>query len=341
MIQGISKIYKSKGAIIMKIGITYDTKEDYENIDYSKYCDFASLTSISFLKKQFEQAGFEVRLIGTYDNLNKLIQSGQLDVDYVYNTAEGLFSRNREGLIPALLEANNIPYIGSDAYALSLTLNKYHTKLLAEANHIPTPNAQLIYLYDEEEKIIKKLEKLSFPIVVKPNYEGSSMGVFYADNLEEGLQHIWENQTTYNQEILCEEYIDGMEITVPVIGNDKDTKALGSVEFYRTNNKPMFLFESDDKHYNDIRCRKASLPSKIEKKVMAYSELLHNFVGCRDVNRVDFRITSDYNIYFLEMNPLPALDPEGSFVCAAKMQGMDFPKILNIIIESAANRYLK
>ena len=62
----------------MKIGITYDTKEDYENIDYSKYCDFASLISISFLKKQFEQAGFEVKLIGTYDNLNKLIQSGEL-----------------------------------------------------------------------------------------------------------------------------------------------------------------------------------------------------------------------------------------------------------------------
>lgn len=62
----------------MKIGITYDTKEDYENIDYSKYCDFASLISISFFKKQFEQAGFEVKLIGTYDNLNKLIQSGEL-----------------------------------------------------------------------------------------------------------------------------------------------------------------------------------------------------------------------------------------------------------------------
>ena len=59
----------------LKIGITYDTKEDYKDIDYSKYCDFASLTSISFLKKQFEQAGFEVQLIGTYQKLNDLLQS--------------------------------------------------------------------------------------------------------------------------------------------------------------------------------------------------------------------------------------------------------------------------
>lgn len=325
--------------ILLKIGITYDTKEDYENIDYSKYCDFASLTSISFLKKQFEQAGFEVRLIGTYEKLNALIQSGQLDVDYIYNTAEGLCSRNREGLIPALLEAHKIPFIGSDSYALSLTLNKYHTKLLAQANNIPTPTAELVYLYDEETEIVEKLKRLSFPIIVKPNYEGSSMGVFYAKTLEEGLQYIREDQETYNQEILCEEFIDGMEITVPVIGNGKDTKALGSVEFYRSNNKPIFLFESDDKHYKDIKCRKAALPSHIEKKVTAYSEQLHNFLGCRDVNRVDFRLSSDYHIYFLEMNPLPALDPEGSFVCASSIQGMDFPKILNKIVEFAVTRY--
>ena len=325
----------------MKIGITYDTKEDYENIDYSKYCDFASLTSISFLKKQFEQAGFDVCLIGTYEKLNTLIQSGQLDVDYIYNTAEGLCSRNRESLIPALLEANKIPYIGSDSYALSLTLNKYHTKLLAQANHIPTPAAELLYLYDKEEEIIGKLKRLSFPIVIKPNYEGSSMGVFYAETLEEGLRCIREDQETYNQEILCEEYIEGMEITVPVIGNGRDTKALGCVEFYRRNNKPIFLFESDDKHYKDIKCRKAAIPSPVEKKMAAYSEQLHNFLGCRDVNRVDFRLSSDYNIYFLEMNPLPALDPEGSFVCAAEIQGMNFPKTLNKIIEFAAMRYNK
>ena len=58
----------------MKIGITYDTKEDYENIDYSRYCDFASLTSISFLKKQFEQAGFETQLIGSYKKLFNLVK---------------------------------------------------------------------------------------------------------------------------------------------------------------------------------------------------------------------------------------------------------------------------
>ena len=274
--------------ILLKIGITYDTKEDYDDIDYSKYCDFASITSISLLKKQFEQAGFEVHLIGTYENLFNLIKLGKLDVDYIYNTAEGLCSRNREGLIPALLEANGIPYIGSDAYALSLTLNKYHTKLLAQYNDIPTPAAELIYLYDTQREKLEKLERLPYPIIIKPNYEGSSMGVLYAKTIQEALQYINDEQKIYNQEILCEEYIDGMEITVPVIGNGKDTKALGCVEFYRGNNKPMFVFGSDDKHYNDIRCRKASISPETWEKLAEYSEKLHNFLGCRDVNRVDF-----------------------------------------------------
>ncbi len=323
----------------MKIGITYDTKEDYTDIDYNKYCDFASLTSISFLKKEFEQAGFAVQLIGSCEKLKKLLASSELNVDYVYNTAEGINSRNREGIIPILLETNSIPYIGSDAYSLSLSLNKYHTKLLAKAFNIPTPNAELIYLYDDEKEIKRKLTKLKFPVVVKPNYEGSSMGLFLANTIEECLSLIGQDQKDYRQEILCEEYIDGMEITVPVIGNGIDTKALGVVEFYRNSGKPISLFESNDKHYANIKCRQASVPDTTERQLKKYSEQLHKFLGCRDVNRLDYRLTSDNKIYFLEMNPLPALDPDGSFVCAAKTQSMNFTDVLKQIVHAAILRY--
>lgn len=322
----------------MKIGITYDTKEDYMDIDGSKYCDFASKTSISFLQKQFIQAGYDTTLIGSCAKLKELISSGKLDVDYIYNTAEGIRSRNREGIIPSLLEAYNIPYIGSDAYALSLTLNKYHTKLLAKQIGIPTPKSEIIYLYDSISERIEKLENLNFPLVIKPNYEGSSMGVFLVNSIEEGLTRIAQNQTDYQQEILCEEYIDGMESTVPIIGNDEKTSALGVIEFYRNDQKPIEIFNSDAKHYANVKCRKAQIPPETECLIKAYSERIHRFLGCRDINRVDFRITADFKIYLLEMNPLPALDPDGSFVCAARLQGMDFPQLLNRIINEAILR---
>lgn len=323
----------------MKIGITFDTMEDYNGIDTSQYCDFASLTSISFLKKQFELAGFDVELIGTYEKLSNLIYSKKLSVDYIYNTAEGLQSRNREGLVPALLEANRIPYIGSDAYSLSLSLNKYHTKLLAKSIGIPTPPSTLIYLYDSVSEIKRKLQQLSFPIIVKPNYEGSSMGIYYTETAEDAYYKIRENQKVYRQEILCETYIDGMEITVPIIGMGKDTKAVGVVEFYYNNCKPLFLFTSNAKHYADIRCREAILPLETINMLKKHSESIHNFLGCRDINRIDFRVSSKGDIYFLEANPLPALDPEGSFCCAAKIQEISFPELLKKIVKFAEKRY--
>lgn len=322
----------------MKIGITFDTKEDYKNIDHSKYCDFASLTSISFLKTQFEQAGYEVLLIGSCEKLKRLLSEGKLEVDYIYNTAEGIFSRNREGIIPSLLEAYNIPYIGSDAYALSLTLNKYHTKLLAQQLGIPTPRAEIIYLYDTEEEKIKKIKKLRFPLVIKPNNEGSSMGIFLVDSIEDALLRVNQDQSDYKQEILCEEFVEGMEITVPIIGNNEKAKALGIIEFYRNDGNPMTIFDSDDKHYKDIRCKEASLPPELEKQIKEYSEKIHRFIGCRDISRVDYRITPDFHAYLLEINPLPALDPEGSFVCAAKLQGMHFSQLLHTIVSEAINR---
>lgn len=325
----------------MKIGITYDTKEEHKNVDYSKYCDFTLQTSIAFLQKQFIQAGYETVLIGSCAKLKELLASGSLEIDYIYNTAEGISSRNREAIVPALLEAYNIPYIGSDAYALSVTLNKYHTKLLAKQIGIPTPEFEIVYLYDSKAETLKKLNNLHFPIIVKPNYEGSSMGLYLVNSAEEAICKIKQNQTDYCQEVLCEEYIDGMEITVPIIGNGEKASALGVIEFYRSNEQPIGIFKSEDKHYTDVQCREAKIPLETARQIKVYSEKMHRFLGCRDINRIDYRVTANNKIFLLEVNPLPALDPDGSFVCAAKLQGMEFPELLNTIVNEAMLRQSK
>lgn len=325
----------------MKIGITYDTKEEHPDIDHSKYCDFTLQTSIAFLRKQFTLAGYEAILIGPCEKLKQRIAEGTLDVDYIYNTAEGVSSRNREAIVPALLEAYNIPFIGSDAYALSVALNKYHTKLLAKQIGIPTPAFEIVDLYDSEDEIVEKLRNLHFPIIVKPNYEGSSMGLYWVNSVEDAICKIEQNQIDYQQEVLCEEYIDGMEITVPIIGNDRKTSALGVIEFYRGSGQPIGIFRSDDKHYTDIQCREADIPPGTAQQIKEYSEKMHRFLGCRDISRMDYRVTNDHKIFLLEVNPLPALDPEGSFVCAGRLQGMEFPELLTRIVNEAVSRQNK
>lgn len=323
---------------MIKIGITYDTIEDYPGVDYSKYCDFASLPSISFLKNQFEQAGFETVLIGSVKQLKAQLEAGTLHTDFIYNTAEGMSSRNREGMIPALLELYGFSYIGSDSYALSLSLNKHHTKILAEYCNIPTPQFEVIYQYDSSCEIHQKVERLNFPIVVKPNCEGSSMGVSIARTMQEAMEAIVQNASDYQQETLCEEYIGGMEITVPIIGTGAKTEALGVIRFCRKDGSDISLFDSDDKHFADIRCEDAHFTAAVKDAVMKYAVDIHNILGCRDINRVDFRIDEQNNIYFLEMNPLPALDPGGSFECAAGLHNMNFSQLLRRIVREAQAR---
>lgn len=319
----------------MKIGITYDTIEDYPDADSTKYSDFASLTSISFLKHQFEIAGYETVLIGSIKTLKAQLESNTLDVDLVYNTAEGMNSRNREGAVPALLELYGIPYIGSDAYALSLSLNKYHTKIIAEYCHVPTPEYRIIYPYDSDDKIRGKIADLPFPFVVKPNYEGSSMGLYLVSTPEEAIEAILKDRSDYHQEILCEKYIAGMEVTIPVIGTGTAAIALNVVRFCQKDGSDLSLFDTEDKHYSDIYCEQAQLPDALKKAVMEQALSLHRMLDCRDINRLDFRVDMQGNAFFLEMNPLPALDPDGSFVCAAKSQGMSFSQLLQRIVQEA------
>jgi len=326
------------GRTQMKIGITYDTIEDYADIDYSKFCDFATLGSISFLKKQFEFAGYEVDLIGSSEKLKLRLKENTLNVDIIYNTAEGIHSRNREGIVPSLLEAHGIPYIGSDAYSLSLSLNKYHTKILAEFIGVPTPKAEIIYLNDSREEICRKVSNLSFPLIIKPNYEGSSMGLYLTETIDSCFNAIEKNQMDYKQEIICEEYIEGMEITVPIIEKGHQIIALAVIQFNYNDGKDIALFTSDDKHYADIRCCDANITETTRKKVVKYAKNLHKLLGCRDINRVDFRIDSDQNIFFLEMTPIPALGPDGSFVYGAKACNMTFPGLLYEIVQNALDR---
>lgn len=322
----------------MRIGITYDTIEDYPNTNYKKYSDFASLTSISFLKREFEKAGFETFLIGSLDKLKKQLESKTITADIIYNTAEGIHSRNREGIIPALLEMYDFPYIGSDAYALSLSLNKYHSKILAEYCNVLTPHYEIIYQEDSLELIKEKLLRLHFPLVIKPNYEGSSMGLYLATTVEEAMKAISQDHQDYNQEVLCEEYIAGIEVTVPIIGTGMTAQPLDIIRFHRRDGSDLSLFDSDDKHYAEIYCESAKLANSTKQKIMEHALTMHRMLGCRDINRLDFRVDTSGNAFFLEMNPLPALDPDGSFVCAARTHGMDLSQLLLRLVKEAENR---
>lgn len=320
--------------ILMKIGIAYDTRDMYNTKD-GVYYDFAEKQSIFSLKKELEDLNYEVVLLGNAYNIMELIKQNQLHCDIVYNTVEGISSRNREGIIPALLELNHIPYIGTDAFGLSLTLNKYLTKVIANYCKIKTPDCCLMRYPCIDNNSWEMLRKLHFPVIIKPNYEGNSSGICVCQDIDEALVQINYLFSQYQTDILCEQFIFGKEITVPYIDNTPAIWDVTTVDVQKTDD---FWLDLNWKLNGDYQNTILELDSATRAKFEYTITSLFKTIGCHDFCRFDFRLTANNDIYFIEANPLPALFKGGSFDVVGQKNGYTYGETLQLIIQTACKR---
>ncbi len=322
----------------MKVGLTYDVAEDYGlPADDWTHADFSTPDGVAFVRAALERCGFEVVPLGNYEKTQRALNAGALrDVDIVLNTAEGIHSRNREGWIPSLLEMNGVPYVGTDAFGLGASLNKAHTKLLCRHLRVPTPE---FFEINSEDDIPIALWQIGCPCVLKPNYEGSSSGLALIRSADAFAETARELLSKYGQTILCERYIDGREITVPILGTGASAHCLGVVETVRRDGAPIGVYAIEEK-FTDV-CEKVLpiLAPGVAESAYRYALMLHNYLGCRDFNRADFRLDAQNRLYFLEMNPLPDLAEESSYPMCCALKGIPFHEALRAIIESALDRY--
>ncbi len=322
----------------MKIGIAYDTSEMY-NLSSSNdlYFDFAEITSINVLKQEIESLGHQVELLGNTENILQLLQKGSFSCDLVYNTVEGIRSRNREGLLPSLLELHNISYIGTDAYGLSFTLDKAMTKILAEHLHILTPRFFVATCQQSHNYIDENLKKMKLPIILKPNYEGNSSGICVCNSYESAHSKVMQMLTRYHSSILCEEFILGKEITVPIIGNSSDEIIYGitTVDIQKSDD---FWLDLNCKLFGDYKNIILDVSEELKEKFKTISLNMFQAVGCKDFARFDYRLTSDNKIYFIEINPLPALFKGGSFDIVGQQHGYSFAETIQLLITNACKR---
>ena len=330
----------------MRVGITYNLKNELSPdaiIDSESFEEYDNQDTISALCGIFEKEGHEVVELGGDINIVEKIKEKK--VDFVFNIAEGRHGRNRESHIPSILEMLNIPYSGSDPLTLGLTLDKVMTKKIALQAGIPTPRYKVV-------KTIKDLVaiegKLLYPLITKPSWEGSSKGiynsskVFTRKELEISVRALLEKYS--DQPILVEEYIEGREITVGVIGNDTP-QILGLMEIVNKANPGGDVFYSLETKKNWKELVEYVSPPKLNRifdnhiryrALTAFKEF-----GCRDVARVDFRISEKYNkLFMLEVNPLPGLSPEyADLVIMVKSQGISYEGLVLSILKHALSRY--
>lgn len=295
-------------------------------------------TTIEAVHKALEELGHVVVPLEATSELPRRLIDEQVDV--VFNIAEGIGTgRGREAQVPALCELARIPCTGSDASALALALDKALTKRILSQHGIPTPNFQILNTGKE------KLRPLRYPVIVKPNAEGSSKGI--------GDKNVCDTEADaraaangiiqrYRQPALVEEYVSGREFTVGLLGWRRP-RVLPPMEIVFTNpadTRPIYDFaikQEWDKHV-EYRCP-ADIPPALQRQMEKLARETYGALGCRDVARVDFRMTPEGELYVLEINPLPGLTPDFSdLVIIGKAIGIDYKSLVGEILAGALAR---
>jgi len=236
-----------------------------------------------------------------------------------------------------------IPYTGSDPLTLAVTLDKDCAKRLVEAVGVKAPRSAL-WQPREDLHDLESRSYLPYTAIVKPAWEGSSKGIrgrCVVDTIEECIAAIERLRKEHDQPILVEEYIEGDELTVGVIGNDPP-RVIGVMRVLPQQPTARFVYslevKRDWQRQVTYECP-ARLPPGRLKAVEDAALRAYKALGCRDVARVDFRLR-DGIPYFLEVNPLPGLNPEsGDLVILSQLAGLTYDQLIGGIFQAALDRH--
>ncbi|MBP7216270.1 MAG: ATP-grasp domain-containing protein [Candidatus Omnitrophica bacterium] len=329
----------------MQVALTYNLKEKDESKPADYFSEFDSQDTINAIIGALHSKGHRVLAVNATDSdLYGYFRKNRVDI--VFNIAEGKSGKFRESEIPAILDYLNIPYTGSTAFSLALALNKNLTKKMLIAEGIPTPHFQVFSHVHDPIK-----PDLTFPLIVKPNREGSAKGIDASNVVhnEEGLRKkIAEVLKRYSQEILVEEFIEGKELTVGILENGKTViLPILEIDFSSCTTSGEFFYSWRMKEYQGdqalgltptFHCP-ARLDKETEHKVKEVALKTHHAVGCLDISRTDIRLSKDGIPFVLEINPLPGLDPkESNFPIMAYAAGMKYEDLIEAILLSALQR---
>lgn len=323
------------------IGLTYDLREEhtpYEGAPLDYYGEFDSEENIDHLEQAITSLGYAVCRIG---NLRDLVQflAAERRVDLVFNMAEGLWGRSREGQVPSLLEAYRIPYTGSDPLAASLTLDKAFAKRLWLHDGIATAPFAVISDVRQCEAAVDRIG--DYPLFIKPLQEGSSKGIdsrSIVHSLEQLREQTVRLLVEYRQPVLAESYLSGREFTVGILGSGETARTIGAIE---VNTEAVNSFVV--KEGWELRNENYYTPVETPELLAQLSELAlraYRCLECQDIGRVDIRLDEQGQPYVMEINPIPALHPTHSAMpTIGKYFGLPYATLLAEIIHHARQRW--
>ncbi len=234
-----------------------------------------------------------------------------------------------DGIVQGICEYIKLPYSGSGVFASALCMDKIATKEVLINHGIPTAKYEVVKKID----LAKFKKKIAVPLVVKPSREGSSVGVTIVKNDKE-MKAALEHAAQYDTNILIEEFIDGMECTVPVLDERVLTpiEIVPKVDFYDYKNK----YTAGNTEY----IMPPRLDGRVIKQIQDYSLKAFHACRLRNYGRIDFRVDKANRPYVLEINTLPGCTPTSLLPKAARHENINFNKLVEILVERATLDYV-
>jgi D-alanine-D-alanine ligase len=372
----------------MNIGIAYDLKSEYEGRvagPDDRLEEYDSAETVDAIARALAAHGHEPVLLGSGRAFLERVLARRPDL--VFNIAEGFGTRSREAHVPSACEMLDIPVTHSDPLTLAVTLDKAMAKRLVAAAGVATPSFATI----ENAREIGALD-LEYPLIAKPLFEGSSMGIRRssrvgdADALEREVRRLVAD---YSQPVLVEEFCSGLELTVGIVGNGEQhrvasqspsssaamaasrtphvssaapraSRAASSADGAPQRARDGYFIaameiapkvDAPDKFVYSLEVKRNwrneveyHVPPRCDERTLRAVKALaldaFRALDCRDVARVDVRLNSRGEPRFLEINPLPGLNPTtGDLVIACERSGLAYEELIARIVENARARY--
>lgn len=309
-----------------------------------------SETTIAALVAALKSGGHQVIPMDADDEICCRLR--EVSPDIVFNIVEGLRGESREAHLPALCEMLNIPYTGSGVLTLATCLDKARTKEILAYHGIGTAPFQVMRTPDEP-----LAPRLRFPLIVKLLHEGSSMGLSERSIVDDAhalrlqVESVWQ---VYHEPLLIEEFIEGREFTVGVLGNEAP-QMLPIAEYVFEKPRGIVLFQPDEPVAEAMaRERAGELPlfevsyafvcptditPALGAQIGATALAAFRVLGLRDWGRMEMRLGPEGRLYVLEVNPIAGIDPTYALPKQARVAGMSFADLVNTILDHALARY--
>ena len=327
----------------MKIAFTHNLRLT----DQEEEAEFDSVETVNAIAAALAAAGHEVEKIEVSGPASHLVSRLEAsDPDLIFNTAEGRRGKAREAFYPALFEELGFPYTGSDAYTLTITLDKWLTKLVLASHGIDSPRGRLVTPADLP-RIADQGIGLPFPVIVKPNYEGSSKGIgdeAVARGHQSLVALLRKAVEAYPAGVLVEEFVPGTDVSIGFIESVGDEGVLAPVDYLvdpAARNKYNiydFRLKNVDPSKVQVRCP-ADVPRDVAARLRVISRTAYKALGIRDFGRIDYRLGEDGRIYLLEVNALPSLEKGAGLFAAAAHAGLAYEHAITAVVNSAMLRW--